>query len=108
MRKKFRILGMGIILVLAMAVSYPAFSAPAAKNESVTTFWDLVSAGGVNIIFLTLLSIAALASILYHFKTIQPQKMIPVDFCENLVGLIEHKEYAKAISICRQQPNPSL
>ncbi|HXV18540.1 MAG TPA: MotA/TolQ/ExbB proton channel family protein [Candidatus Omnitrophota bacterium] len=73
--------------------------------EKGMTLWQLITAGGSVMIFLGILSVAATASIIYHFMNITPEKLAPQDFTENLLSLIEKKEYDKAVSLCSQQPN---
>ncbi len=87
------------------AVSAANTPAPGSVGDQVATLWQLIVAGGVCMIFQGLLSILGLALILYHFKTINVNRLVPVDFCENLMLLLEKKEYDKAISISKQQDN---
>ncbi len=70
-----------------------------------TTLWDLLVSGGPSMIFLGLLSMAATALVIYHFIQIIPHKLTPPDFIENLLFLLDKKEYEKAVSVCRQQEN---
>ena len=69
------------------------------------TLWDLLVAGGWVMIPLALISIAATASAIYHFRNVTPEKMTPVDVTENILSLTESKQYDKAIAVCKQQPN---
>ena len=71
----------------------------------VTTAWHLIASGGPVVLFLFLVSIAAVASVIYHFKYVNTEKLTPRDFTENLLGLLEKKEYQKATSLCKQQDN---
>src|SRR3989338_1910903 len=56
-------------------------------------------------IFLGLLSVTAAAFIIYHFKYVKLNKLVPQDFVENLIFLLEKKEFEKAASVCKQQEN---
>lgn len=56
-------------------------------------------------IFLGILSVAAVASIIYHFQFVSSNRLTPRDFTENLLFLLEKKEIAKAISVCKSQDN---
>ena len=77
----------------------------AAPAPGAQTLWRLIASGGPVVIFLFILSIAALASILYHWKNVKQEKLTPRDFTENLLFLLEKKEYQKATSLCKQQEN---
>ena len=74
-------------------------------QDQATSLWQLIVAGGSCMILQGFLSVAAIASILYHFKFVTPEKLVPADFCENLFSLLEKKEYKKAASVCKQQEN---
>jgi len=113
MSKKFRHLFMPLVTLTACFIGTSAFAAKAAVAPSAlpetsggsTTLWQLVSGGGINMIFLGILSVMALASIIYHFLNVSIQKLTPVEFTENLLFLLEKKEYQKAVSVCKQQDN---
>ncbi|MBI4353120.1 MAG: MotA/TolQ/ExbB proton channel family protein [Candidatus Omnitrophica bacterium] len=69
------------------------------------TLWQLIAAGGSCMIFLGALSIAATASILYHFRYVTAERLTPREFTETLLALLERKEFDKAYSLCKQQSN---
>jgi biopolymer transport protein ExbB len=99
-------------MLAALSNAFNAFAAKAGagvpSNEAIEkgmTLWQLILAGGSCMIFLGLISVAAVASIIYHFKYVTPERLTPQDFIENLLTLLEKKEYNKAVSICKQQPN---
>ena len=97
-----------IALGLAAGLAYTAHAATSAKAapaNAVSTLWEMIISGGISVIFLGLTSVAAVASIVYHFKAITVQKLTPPEFTENLMFLLEKKEYEKAVSVCRQQEN---
>jgi biopolymer transport protein ExbB len=91
--------------------SAQVFAAPAAQSQPANlaqkgvTLWALMVSGGVMVIFLGILSIIGTAFIIYHFKYIKLEKLVPQDFVENLLFLLEKKEYEKAVSVCKQQEN---
>ncbi len=68
--------------------AYNAFAAKAGQPapapdgfiERSRTLFDLLLSGGLSMLFLFILSILALASIIYHFRTVVPAKLIPKDF----------------------------
>ena len=97
----FRILFFSAFLMIFLA---NAFSAPAAAEKG-NTLWELLSSGGVCMIFLGVLSILATASVIYHFMYVRADKLTPADFSENLLFLLEKKEYQKATAVCKQQKN---
>jgi biopolymer transport protein ExbB len=76
--------------------------APAAKGE---TLWQLISAGGICMVFLGLMSVATIALAIYHFMYVRADKIVPQDLTENVLSLLERKEYDKAKAVCLQQPN---
>ena len=86
-----------------MSLFLNAFAVTAASRSG--TLWDIIVSGGVSMIFLAALSIAAIALVVYHFRSVVPGKVTPPDFIENLLFLLEKKEYEKAVAICRQQEN---
>ena len=69
------------------------------------TLWDLVVAGGSCMIFLGIISVAAMASVIYHFFYVTADKLTPREFSENLLALLEKKQYEKAADHCRQNEN---
>jgi biopolymer transport protein ExbB len=93
-----------VLFALASAPAWAANAAPESSNSSMT-LWQLLSGGGWPMILLAGTSIAALALVIYHFREIRVEKLTPPDFCENLLFLLEKKEYDKAVSVCRQQTN---
>ncbi len=95
------------ILLLVLFFGHPSFAA-APKSEGIEkamTLWELIVAGGSCMIFLGAISVAAVASVIYHFKYVTPEKLTPGDFTENLLSLLEKKEHQKAISLCKTQEN---
>ncbi len=112
-RKRFWVPGLFIVFLsavfltqgsslFAQSASVPASATPAGSGG---TLWDIIVSGGVTMIFLGLISIAATASIIYHFRFVTLKKLTPPDFTENLLFLLEKKEFDKAVSVCRQQEN---
>ncbi len=95
------------LAVLSLSlVSTVVFAAPPGPApEKAATLWELIVSGGVCMIFLGLLSLAAVALVIHHFRVVVPAKLTPPDFIENLLFLLEKKEHEKAVSICRTQEN---
>ena len=73
--------------------------------EKGMTLWQLIVAGGSCMIFLGAISAAATASIIYHFIYVAVKKLTPQDITETLLSLLEKKEFDKAYSLCKDQPN---
>jgi biopolymer transport protein ExbB len=95
---------LGLVSIAAFAASAVPVEKPPVNNQ-VLTLWSIIASGGVSVIFLGFVSIAAVASIIYHFRYVTVQRLAPADFSENLLFLLEKKEYEKAIAVCRQQQN---
>lgn len=94
-----------LLLAVFMLASVPAWASAAPAASQAMSLWELLVGGGWPMILLGASSIAALALIIYHFREIRVEKLTPPDFCENLLFLLEKKEYDKAVSVCRQQTN---
>lgn len=95
-------------LTIFLSLSPVVFAAEgigAVVAKSGMSLWDLMVAGGWTMIFLGMCSVAGLASVIYHFRAVTPERLTPPDFTENLLFLLEKKEYDKALSVCRQQDN---
>ncbi|MGH7198952.1 MAG: MotA/TolQ/ExbB proton channel family protein [Candidatus Omnitrophota bacterium] len=91
--------------ILMFAVDVQKYTPDPTAIEKGMTLWQLIVAGGSCMVFLGILSIAATASIIYHFRSITPDKLTPQDFIENLLSILERKEYDKALGLCNAQPN---
>ena len=116
MLKRFRVhYSFFILFAAAAALALIGFNAFAAKSDAGTagqdmiqkgmSLWELILAGGWVMVPLFFISIWSAASVTYHFQNITPEKLTPPEFSENLLYLLEKKEYDKAVSVCRQQPN---
>ena len=109
MSKKARLfLVASVPLTLLGWISFASAAVPAPSvdlQDQVTSLWQLIVAGGVSMIFQGILSVLALALVIYHFKNVRPETVVPADFSENLISLLEKKEYEKAISVSKQQQN---
>ncbi|HTL70566.1 MAG TPA: MotA/TolQ/ExbB proton channel family protein [Candidatus Eisenbacteria bacterium] len=94
-----------VLALLSGAPAHAAAAAAARPGDKEMTFLQLIASGGVCIYFLGVLSVVVVAVVIYHFLNVRVEKLIPQDMTENLLSLIERKEYDKALSVCRQQPN---
>ena len=105
-RKKIVLSAVLMSFAYILFTNVSAFAVPPGPApEKAATLWELVVSGGVCMIFLGLLSVSAAALVVYHFREITPAKLTPPDFIENLLFLLEKKEYEKAVSVCRSQEN---
>ncbi len=105
-RKKMILTAFLMSVASILILNNPAFAVPPGPApEKAATLWELIVSGGVVMIFLGILSVAAAALVIYHFRSVTPSKMTPPDFIENLLFLLEKKEYEKAVSVCRSQEN---
>ncbi len=104
MPRSSRGLAVFFIVFSSLILSATAFAATTSPLEK-STLWELVSAGGTVMIFLALMSVAATASVIYHYRFVRPELLTPRDFSENLLFLLEKKEYDKAVTVCKQQSN---
>lgn len=94
--------------VLVSTLSAAAMAAAAAKKApaaSDMSLWQLIVAGGWVMVPLALISVLATALIIYHFKYITVARLLPADFTENLLYLLEKGQPDKALAVCQQQPN---
>ena len=89
--------------VLTAGAVYAANAAPAPAAAS--SLLEMIASGGPSMVVLGLVSVAAVALVIYHFQYVTAKKLTPPDFVENLLFLLEKKEYEKAVAICRQQEN---
>lgn len=90
---------------MALAASQNAAAPAGGIQNQAMTLWQLIEAGGLVMIFLGLISVAALALIIYHFRFVTVDRLVPRDFTENILSLLEKKEFEKARSVCQQQEN---
>ena len=69
------------------------------------TLWQTISSGGAVMIVLALLSIAAVALVVFYFLTIKPEKLIPKEFLERSITLIEENRFNEARDLCKNNDN---
>lgn len=110
-----RISGHGVLSLVSAVFAFltgvaPVFAAAEVQAQpdagilgKARTLAELFLAGGLSMIFLAILSIVTVALIIYHIKNVRPEKLVPKDLTENILSLLERKEYEKAAQVCRQQ-----
>ena len=73
--------------------------------KETVTLWQFIQAGGWAMLILGLLSVVALAIILYDFMTIKVEGLIPTEFAENLIRKLEIGQFQEARSMCDKKPH---
>jgi len=74
-------------------------------SEEGMTLWQIIRSGGEVMIVLSLLSVIALALVIYYFLSINQEKLIPETFLNKIIPLIELKKYEEANILCTNQKN---
>lgn len=69
------------------------------------TLWQLIKTGGFIMVVLGGMSIAAIASIIFNFMTLQKTKLAPDDFTEDIMQKLSGKKHKIAEELCRSQNN---
>lgn len=95
-------------LQLAAAAAFAKDAAPALaikKTEAGMTLLQLIRAGGGTMILLGLISVAALAFVIYFFLTYRPEKIAPEEFSRNVTGKLAAGRVADARQVCLGQEN---
>ncbi|MCG3176804.1 MAG: hypothetical protein MOGMAGMI_01768 [Candidatus Omnitrophica bacterium] len=91
------------------ALPLTAQAAQQAARKPATTsdmsLWQLIVAGGWVMIPLALISVLATALIIYHFRQVTAARLLPSDYVENLLHLLEKGQPEKALAVCQQQPS---
>lgn len=78
---------------------------PATGGHESTTLWQLIKSGGWSMIVLGLLSMVAMALIVYDFMTLKPEVKAPQRFFEDLIERIESGDLKSAQQLCRRHDN---
>ena len=69
------------------------------------TLWETIKAGGSMMVVLGGLSVAAVASIIYNFSLLNPRKLVPAAFSEDIIKKLDEGRIEVARSLCRRQNN---
>lgn len=75
------------------------------QAEKGMTLWQMILAGGYVMIVLGLLSLLALAIIVYEFMTLKVSILAPKKFAEDVIQRLEKGEFKAAKKMCTGQPN---
>ena len=69
------------------------------------TLWQLIKTGGVIMVFLGLLSMAAIACIIYNFRHLMVNKLLPQDFAESVIDKLNKRRFQLVEEICMSNDN---
>lgn len=116
MKFKSMIKVLGVSGMLTCVLAAAAFAAnqaaapvaavmPGGGNDESTTLWQLVKAGGWSMLVLGILSMVALALVVYLFMTLKPELLAPQRFFEDLVEKLEARDLKSAQQMCRRNNN---
>ena len=70
-----------------------------------TTLWHILQSGGIMMAVLGLVSILTVSIVVYAWMRIQPSKLVPEDFCHELVRNVAERKYGKARQMCLESDN---
>ncbi|MFH1665157.1 MAG: MotA/TolQ/ExbB proton channel family protein [Candidatus Omnitrophota bacterium] len=77
----------------------------AAAADNGMTLWQSIKAGGEVMVVLAVLSVIAVALIIYYFLGMKPEKLLPKEFLETSVTFIENKRFGDATAACKDSGN---
>ncbi|MBP9733671.1 MAG: MotA/TolQ/ExbB proton channel family protein [Candidatus Omnitrophica bacterium] len=69
-------------------------------SDSGTTLWQILESGGIMMAVLGVVSILTITVIIYSWMRFRPSKLVPEDFCHELVRNVAERKYAKARQMC--------
>ena len=78
---------------------------PAAGGQESTTLWQLIKSGGWTMLVLGLLSLVAMALVVYDVMTLKAELMTPQRFFEDLIEKLEAGDVKSAQQMCRRNNN---
>jgi biopolymer transport protein ExbB len=101
------------ITVISVIFAFQSFSVEDVEKyipdtdvaEQGMTLWQIIVAGGEVMLVLAFLSIAAVGLIVYYFLTIKQDILIPQDFQEEVMPMIEGGRYEEAKEVCSGKDN---
>lgn len=102
------------ILFLMLSLFFIAGLAHAADPKAAVqvshgmTLWETLVAGGSVMVVIILVSIAAVAIIIYDFITFKPQKLIPSEFFKKIMEKLEDKDVKGVRDLCTKESNNAL
>lgn len=71
-----------------------------AEGSAGTTLWQILESGGIMMAVLGVVSIITVTIVIYAWMRFQPAKLVPEDFCLELVRNVAERKYAKAREMC--------
>jgi len=101
--------GAGAFVLLLIWGSHAAYAQAAGAGPdqmpAEMTLWQTLKAGGGVMVVIGLLSVAAVAIIIYDFMMLNVNKLAPRHLFIDVMGLIESKDLIAAKNLCYQQNN---
>ncbi len=96
-----------VLIVWNMARNGKAGSmkALAQGGDGGTTLWQILHSGGIMMVVLGIVSIITVTLVVYAWMRIQPSKLVPEDFCLELVRNLSERNYGKARQMCLEGDN---
>jgi biopolymer transport protein ExbB len=91
--------------IFSWAQTVEKYIPDAAAAEQGMTLWQIIKAGGEVMILLVVLSIVAMGLIVYYFLTIKQDNLIPEDFQEKVISLIEAGRFDEARKLSEENEN---
>jgi biopolymer transport protein ExbB len=70
-----------------------------------TTLWQILESGGIMMAVLGIVSILTVTIIVYAWMRLQPSKLVPEDFCHDLVRQVAARKYSQARQMCLESDN---
>ncbi len=77
----------------------------AGQTEKAMTLWQMLVAGGSVMIVIGLLSVVAVAIIVYDFMTLNVNKLAPREFFEEIILKLDNKDLKNVRNLCLQENN---
>ena len=104
--KKFIMLFVFIVFFDCALGPFLAFAANSFKEGNhALTLWELLQSGGWIMIFLGLMSIVAVALIVYNFRTINPELISSRKFADEIIGKLQKRDFKSVQNMCAPQQN---
>lgn len=102
-----------LVIAAILIFAFTAFSAEDVSKyipdtdaaEQGMTLWQIIVAGGEVMIVLAFLSIAAVGLVIYYFLTIKQDTLLPQDFQDEVLPMIEGGRYEEAKAACTEKDN---
>lgn len=107
-RKKYLYFVIVLMLVLAAFASAQdmnAYIPDASSADAGMTLWQIILSGGEVMLLLGLISLFGVGIVIYFYLTIRPEKLLPQDLAEKVMGLITKGKLNEARVLCGGNKN---